>query len=820
MPILKIDNREIEVPAGTKVLEAAERLGIVIPRFCYHPALGSVGACRVCAVAFVEGPIKGIQMSCMVNAMDGMVVSTTDAEAVDFRKHVIEWLMLNHPHDCPVCDEGGHCLLQDLTVSGGHGLRRYRGPKRTHRDQYLGPLVQHEMNRCIQCYRCVRYYQKYAGYRDLGVMGIGTRVYFGRNKPGRLESPFAGNLIDICPTGVYTDKPSRFTGRRWDFQRAAAVCPHCSLGCNLVVSVRYREIVRHEARPNLDVNGHFICDRGRYGYPYANAADRPRKAMVRGEAVNMAEALAEAGRHLKQIAAQAGPQSVAVVGTTRSSLETLAALEALCRENSWTGPVYQAENRKAVNLNAAVRHLTDDLAVSLGAVSVADAVVVIGADPLNEAPMLALSLRQASRNGGHITVIDPRPIDLPLGFEHWPIHPQGLCEVLRRVIRAAEESRNWPYLAPDPAGDADDGESPDRSIRALGRRLMQSRRAVVVCGTDITNRQDIDLAAELARVLRQANRDSKLFFLLEGPNAFAAGLLMEKPAGLEQVMDGIEAGGIKALVVVENDLWADACQPERLAKALDRLELLVVLDRVASTVAERADIFLPTQTAYEAGGRWINQEGRLQKNQPAFAGGESIAQTGNLGHPPRVFETQIPGGAPVAAWRLAASLAGQADLDDRARAQDFLASALETVDPDWRERESGRIGLTSAEAAGPPPEPVGEPHGQALTQDTLTLLLVDRVFGTEPLSARSPVLAEMTPPAAAIMHPQTAEYLGLSQSGELLITTESGQLGIAFGTDARMAPGVLVVPRDYTSAWQVLGGTRLVLDRGQVRALE
>ncbi len=154
MPKLIIDDKEIEVAPKTMVIEAAAQLGIMIPRFCYHPALGSVGACRVCAVKFFDGPVKGIQMSCMVAAQDGMVVSTTDAEAVDFRKHVIEWLMVNHPHDCPVCDEGGHCLLQDMTVSGGHGIRRYAGRKRTYIDQYLGPLVQHEMNRCIHCYRC------------------------------------------------------------------------------------------------------------------------------------------------------------------------------------------------------------------------------------------------------------------------------------------------------------------------------------------------------------------------------------------------------------------------------------------------------------------------------------------------------------------------------------------------------------------------------------------------------------------------------------------------------------------------------------------
>src|SRR4030042_2636775 len=158
MAKLKIDGLEIEVPPRAKGIEAAARIGIIIPRFCYHSGRGAVGACRICGVKFLEGPVKGIQMSCMVDAADGMVVSTTDEEAVDYRKQVIEWLMMNHPHDCPVCDEGGQCLLQDETVSGGHGIRRYLGKKRTYRDQYLGDFVAHEMNRCIPCWRCRRSY--------------------------------------------------------------------------------------------------------------------------------------------------------------------------------------------------------------------------------------------------------------------------------------------------------------------------------------------------------------------------------------------------------------------------------------------------------------------------------------------------------------------------------------------------------------------------------------------------------------------------------------------------------------------------------------
>ncbi|HMK65678.1 MAG TPA: 2Fe-2S iron-sulfur cluster-binding protein, partial [Thermodesulfobacteriota bacterium] len=322
MPNLIIDNRPIEVPEGTRVIEAAARTGIVIPRFCFHPALGSLGACRLCAVKFLEGPVKGIKMSCMEEAREGMVVSTTDPEAVDFRRQVIEWLMINHPHDCPVCDAGGECLLQDMTVAGGHGIRRYSGKKRTYLDQDLGAFIQHEMNRCIHCFRCRRFYQDFAGYRDFGALQIASHMYFGRYRDGALENPFSGNIIDLCPTGVLTDKPSRYAGRRWDFERRPTLCLHCSLGCRVIANVRYREVARLEAAYRSDINGYFICDRGRYGFYYSGHPQRPRMAGVRGMEVSLEEALAQAAERLSQTVYQFGKESVGCQGSFRSALET------------------------------------------------------------------------------------------------------------------------------------------------------------------------------------------------------------------------------------------------------------------------------------------------------------------------------------------------------------------------------------------------------------------------------------------------------------------------------------------------------------------
>lgn len=812
MPELVIDNRKIEVPAGTKVIEAAERLGIVIPRFCYHPALGSVGACRVCAVAFVDGPVKGIQMSCMIDAHDGMVVSTTDAEAVDFRRHVIEWLMLHHPHDCPVCDEGGHCLLQDLTVACGHGLRRYPGPKRTHRNQALGPLVQHEMNRCIQCYRCSRYYQEYTGYRDLGVMGIGSRVYFGRSQSGVLESPFAGNLIDICPTGVYTDKPSRYFGRRWDYERQPSVCLHCSLGCNLVVSARYREIVCHEARPNKAVNGHFICDRGRYGYAYASAPQRPRQALAGGSAGPIDAIIAGARQAIERAAARSGPACVAVAAGSRSSLETLAVVKQVCRQHGWIGPAMSHTRREALNLKTAGACLKPELAVSMAEISAADAVVVVGADPINEAPMLALALRQIQRRGGHVTVIDPRGVRLPFAFDHWAVHPADMGALVQALIRQVDGS------GPSSSAPALSSGSPATfPVATLARRLNNSPRPVIVCGTDIVTPAEISLVCEFAEALRKTHINVGLFYTLTGANAFAAALIQDPTHTTEQLVQGIEDGAIRVLIAVEADLWRTYPDRERLQKALGRLEHLVVLDYVDSPLNSEAGHFIPTQPLYECGGHWINQEGRLQAAAAVMAGGEPIAISGALDHPPRVFDPQIPGGEPMAAWRAVAALttaAGtgetQAQLLNASMCDFHPAAALLAAG------EAGvRIDLQLTTQGATVPEAVTEYFAAA---DQLTLLLVDWTFGTEPLSAMAPALSKVEPPPVARLHPDTMARLGLMDKQPLTVALDGGCLKVPAQADARMAPGVVAIPRHHLLDWQVFGETRLIMDSSKLKA--
>ncbi len=828
---LKIDGFEIEVEQGTKVIEAASRLGIVIPRFCYHKGLGSVGACRMCAVKFVEGPVKGIQMSCMVDAHDGMVVSTTDEEAVDFRRHVIEWLMMNHPHDCPVCDEGGHCLLQDMTVAGGHGIRRYLGKKRTYHDQYLGVFVQHEMNRCIHCWRCRRFYQEFAGYRDLGAMQIAYHTYFGRFQDGPLESPFSGNLIDLCPTGVYTDKPSRFTGRRWDFERGPSLCIHCSLGCHTLTSSHYREIVRLEARFSESVNGYFICDRGRYGFHYTHHLERPRRPRVGTGEVSWGEAIQRAAEKLSEITQGSGGQSVACLGSTRSSLENQAMLKRLCKHLGWREPSYFMDPSVTRKVRKAVSRLDKTLVISMRDIERADFIIAVGADPVNEAPMLTLAMRQAYRQGATIVVIDPRPIFLPFEFHHFPVTPQEIDPYLNNLVKEAID-RSVAETLGEAAVNFYDHKAPTEhpsdglfkgQLATLGQKLRQSKNPVLVCGTEITSETTPGLAADNALLLQAAKKRVGLFYLMPGPNAVGAALLSSGEDSSMEVMDAIESGTVKALLLVESDPFRDFSDQQRLKRAVAKLDLLLVMDYLPSEAAHLAQILFPTRTLFEMETSFVNQEGRVQFARPAHGGGTPISQINAGSHPPRLFQSDIPGGEPEPAWTILAKLAsgmsvtGQGDFSlTRSELWEWIKNecpAFSNVPSANPSSEGLRIDLGQKEeepfAGGILSEKACRGNGE------LELLLSNWTFGTEELSAYSKFTQQVEKEPCLFMNPKDASRAGLKDNEKITLHLERGPLALELRVASNVAPGIIVLPKHRQLLWQKMQrGSKIIgLDR-------
>jgi len=422
-----IDNKPHQVTEGQNLLKVCLSLGFDLPYFCWHPALHSVGACRQCAVKVFKDDkdTRGrIAMSCMTPVTEGLRLSIDDPDARAFRSSVIEWLMLNHPHDCPVCDEGGECHLQDMTVITGHNYRRTRFKKRTHLNQYLGPFVNHEMNRCISCYRCVRFYRNYAGGRDFNVFASHDNVYFGRHEEGTLESEYSGNLVEVCPTGVFTDKSfKQHYTRKWDLQTAPSICVHCGIGCNTIPGERYGTLRRIQNRYNHEVNGYFLCDRGRFGYEFVNSGKRIRKALEKtpspilpvkgGTSSTTPSPLAGEGRGegkqqpvekataLKRIANILSESKRTVgIGSPRASLESNFALRTLVGPDNFYSGLSDKEH-ELTKLIINILQTGTARTPSLHDVESADAIFILGEDMTNTAPMLALSLRQAAKKKQH-----------------------------------------------------------------------------------------------------------------------------------------------------------------------------------------------------------------------------------------------------------------------------------------------------------------------------------------------------------------------------------------------------------------------------------
>jgi len=613
MPTIFIDGKEYEVSEGRNVLQAALDNKLDLPYFCWHPAMGSVGACRLCAVKHYrdENDEHGrLAMGCMTPATEGTRVAIDEPEAVQFRRSVVEWLMINHPHDCPVCDEGGECHLQDMTVMTGHAHRRYRGKKRTYRNQYLGPLIHHEMNRCIQCYRCVRFYDDHTGGDDLGVFASRDRVYFGRVEDGVLESPFAGNLVEVCPTGVFTDKTLRqhFT-RKWDLQSAPSVCTHCSLGCNTLVGARYGSVRRVTSRYNGEVNGYWLCDRGRFGYEHLNGEDRllhaqtPRRDNPEGVAAE--EAWSEVA---EAVATATSAGSLAAVGSPRASLETNFALRALAAPERFCAGLADPE-RALVSRWADAATAADFRVPSLQQVEDADVTVVVGADLTNEAPLLDLALYRSHAEGGTVHVI---------GLSSGRVGT--FATTVQQLDPGATVTRVKDLAAALREGRTDD---------PVAAALAGAQQPLVICGTQHRDAEILEAVLDLvAEVGTATDAVPACAMALAEANTLGVALLdAGMGMGINDLVEAIENGVVDTLLVGENDLFARFEDHRRLDAALRKLSTLVVADHMVTPTAGSATHTLPAAAAPESNGTLVNNEGRMQRFYQVLRPAAPVAPT-------------------------------------------------------------------------------------------------------------------------------------------------------------------------------------------------
>ncbi|MDI1301570.1 MAG: NADH-quinone oxidoreductase subunit NuoG [bacterium] len=632
MATIHVDGKAYEVDGADNLLHACLSLGLDIPYFCWHPALGSVGACRQCAVKQYANPEdkRGrLVMSCMTQATDNMSIAIDDAEAKEFRASVVEWLMTNHPHDCPVCEEGGHCHLQDMTVMTGHDTRRYRFTKRTHQNQDLGPFINHEMNRCIACYRCVRYYKDYAGGTDLGVYGAHDNVYFGRVEDGVLESEFSGNLTEVCPTGVFTDKThSERYNRKWDMQFSPSICHGCAAGCNISPGERYGEIRRIENRFNGAVNQYFLCDRGRFGYGYVNRADRPRSPLMQEKARNgeRFDALTTDAALDKVADAVRQAKRAIGIGSPRASLETNHALRELVGAGNYFAGVSADElARLQLAKNILARGVRTP---TLREIEDYDAVFVLGEDVTQSSPRIALALRQSAKNKAlkmaaahrvqewqaeaiaNIAQTEKSPVFIA-SFE-----ATRLDDVAQATHHAAADDLARLGFA---VAHAIDGSAPavsalDAGTAALAQdiaaALLAADRPLVVSGVNSLSPAIMEAAANVATALR--NKSKAVGLTLCFAEANSLGLALLGGESLDAALGVLEQGDADVVVIVENDLYrrADAA---RVDAALARAATVVVIDHQKTATAQKADVVLPAASFAEGDGTLVSNEGRAQR---------------------------------------------------------------------------------------------------------------------------------------------------------------------------------------------------------------
>jgi NADH-quinone oxidoreductase subunit G len=707
MPKIFIDNVPYDVRPGQNLLAVGLEQGLNIPYFCWHPALGSAGACRQCAVKQYANPedTRGrLVMACMTPCGEGNRFSIEDQEAKDFRAGVVELLMANHPHDCPVCDEGGECHLQDMTVMTGHAYRDYRFKKRTYENQDLGPLINHEMNRCIQCYRCVRYYRDYAGGEDLQAFASKNHVFFGRHQPGTLENEFSGNLVEVCPTGVFTDKTlKKHYTRRWDLTTAPSVCGHCSVGCNTFPGERYGGLRRIRNRYNGEVNGYFLCDRGRYGYEYANAADRIKQTFRRGADGGHLEtartaAIAEAAAWL------ADPSKVVAIGSPRASLESNFALRRLAGEGNFcVGLARRQRDLHAVLLECLQKGSVPT--ASLRKIGEAEAVLILGEDLQQSAARIALQVRQASRNL-------PMAIARKAGIPDWnelavreivqdekgplilahPAHGKLDDLATQRLFLAPDEITAFGFAlaaALDPAAPAPAGISAE--LAAAAEKAAETLRGVakiaVIGGTSLASEQLLRATAAVAWAAKSLGKDASLALVPAEANSMALAFL--GGLSLEEVLERLESGAAETLVIDQNDLYrrADRQTIDRLFAAAKHV---VVMDHTPNETTRRADLLFPVGTVFEGDGTLINYEGRAQ----------------------RAVQVYLPAGEQTESWRLVRDL-GQAlgrqdfgwekldDLLDAIEAEVAAFASLDEVAPDASFRIRGlKIPRQSHRASG------------------------------------------------------------------------------------------------------------------------
>jgi NADH-quinone oxidoreductase subunit G len=785
---ITVDGRPVEAVAGEPLIAAAERAGSYIPRFCWHPRMEAVGMCRMCLVE-IEGPRgRALTTSCTTRVADGMVVHTQSEVVKKAHEGVLEYLLANHPLDCPVCDRGGECPLQDQTMAYGPGESRYVEEKRHYPKPIpLSDLVLLDRERCILCARCTRFAEEIAGDPLIEFVSRGndTQVLTFPGEP--FSSYFSGNTVQICPVGALTAVPYRFRARPWDLESVESTCPHCSVGCRLAVQATENRVVRFLGVDNPSTNQGWLCDKGRFGFEYLASPERLTTPLVRGkggalEPATWDEALARAASGLREIIDGSGADAVAGLGGARSTNEEAYAFGKFLRATVGTNHL---DARLGDALGA--RFLTGlPHRASFDDLETAGAVLVWGPDLKEELPVLYLRVRRAAtRLGARLVVVHPRATGLDGVAEHVLRYQPGKgADMLRRLsngegeaagARAALESGPLVAIVGRP-GLAEDPRLAE-AVAAFAEGFPEAKVLPVARRGNVYGALDMGVAPDLLPGRVPAADPAAWEALEEAWDGLPGG----EGDGAAGIISGLEEGRIRALVLLGADPAADFPEPTRAAAALERADLVVAVDLFLTESSRRADVVFPALAFGEVEGTVTNLEGRVQKVNRLVAG---------------------PGQARPA-HEILEDLAGHMGHSIGAESAAGLAAEIARVAPayvgvTWEalERGAGRQGLRL-----PTPNPYRLPLEAPVEEGGELVLHLARVLydgGT--IVGQGPALARLAGTPSLHLHPGDAARLGVVAGGRARLSGEGGEAELPAVLDPSLAPGTVYLPAHLGAA--------------------
>ncbi|MDB5870578.1 MAG: nuoG [Ramlibacter sp.] len=597
---IELDGQKVEITEGSMIMHAADKAGTYIPHFCYHKKLSIAANCRMCLVDVEKAPKP--MPACATPVTNGMIVRTKSDKALKAQQSVMEFLLINHPLDCPICDQGGECQLQDLAVGYGGSSSRYEEEKRVVLHKDVGPLISmEEMSRCIHCTRCVRFGQEVAGVMELGMIHRGEHSEITTVLNDTVDSEVSGNMIDLCPVGALTSKPFRYQARNWELSRRKSVSPHDSTGANLIVQVKNNKVMRVLPLENEAVNECWLADRDRFSYDALNGDDRLTSPMLKQggqwKAVDWQTALEYVANGLKQIRADHGAKSIGTLASPHSTVEELYLAGALMRGLGSENIDYRLRNAE-FPASEGVRWL----GTSIASLSNLQRVLVIGANLRKDHPLFALRIRAAVRKGAAVSVVHDVQNDWAMSIASSVITPaaqwaQALADVAAAV--AAEKGASAPAQ-----GNATD------AAKAIAKSLLGGERKAILLGNAAAHHANASGLLALANWIG-AQTGATVGFLTEAANTVGAQLVGATPGANGLNAGQMLSGSLKAVILLNNEPEFDSAAGKKAAGALGQAEMVVTLSPFKANL-EFSDVLLPIAPFSETPGTFVNAEGRVQ----------------------------------------------------------------------------------------------------------------------------------------------------------------------------------------------------------------